>query len=366
MVYSSRLKQAIGCVRLSLEANGLGLQKPDFATHGEHRPEADAPLIMVACSGGRDSMALAAVTHTVCASQGMRCAAVIVDHGLQAGSRQTAERAAKQCRAFGLDTVEIRSITVSPQARRIQGVEAAARDARYEALVAAAHDLGASAVLLAHTRNDQAETVIMGLMRSSGLDAIVGMPRRFRLGGVLFLRPFLDVTRADTTGMCHDLGIEWWDDPTNGDGFDSTHQLPGNLPLRSRVRHDLIPYLQRFSEGDAVGRLADTADLARRDQDFLHALAERVAASSVRFPTVTQALIDVRGLADEHAAIRTRVIAQVLTNLHIPLASRSVEAIDRLITDWHGQGIVSLPREYCAFRRKHVIRVCQDGAHANR
>ena len=148
MVYSSRLRKGIGELRAALESAGLGLQDARFARHGEHAPDVDAPLIMVSCSGGRDSMALAAVAAKTCASLGLRCGAIIIDHQLQQGSAGVARATADRCVALGLDPVRVRAIDV-PDSRGI-GVEAAAREARYHAIVDACSD--ASAVLLAHTK----------------------------------------------------------------------------------------------------------------------------------------------------------------------------------------------------------------------
>ena len=203
MVYSSRLRKGIGELRAALESAGLGLQDARFARHGEHAPDVDAPLIMVSCSGGRDSMALAAVAAKTCASLGLRCGAIIIDHQLQQGSAGVARATADRCVALGLDPVRVRAIDV-PDSRGI-GVEAAAREARYHAIVDACSD--ASAVLLAHTKNDQAETVIIGLLRSAGLDAVCGMNGSFIRDGVRFLRPWLNVTREETTGICEDLRL---------------------------------------------------------------------------------------------------------------------------------------------------------------
>lgn len=87
--------------------------------------------------------------------------------------------------------------------------------------------------------DDQAETVLIGLLRSRGVDALAGMPQVFTRSGATFARPLLTLTRAETTGICEDLGVEYWDDPTNGDAVDG--ELPNDYPLRSRVRHDLLP-----------------------------------------------------------------------------------------------------------------------------
>lgn len=388
MAYSARLRKAVGAVRATLSAVELcDVQAPEFAQHGDHAVAADAPLVLVACSGGRDSMALAAVSHIVCTSMGVRCGAVIVDHGLQAGSERVASEAADRCRALGLDPVIMRNATV--QARG-EGLEAAARQARYDELCAAAHESGAIAVLLAHTMDDQAETVLIGLLRSRGVDALAGMPQVFTRSGATFARPLLTLTRAETTGICEDLGVEYWDDPTNGDAVDS--ELPNDYPLRSRVRHDLLPAIERFAGFNVTRHFAESARLARMDKEYLDQRSDEVmgeAVAAVDWPASSAAvstdapracvagdtndsshgiglMISVKRIAREPEAIRLRVIAHALSQAGVNASAAQIAAIDRLVVDWHGQGGVSLPRGYSANRKKHVIRVCQDGAHANR
>lgn len=388
MAYSARLRKAVGAVRATLSAVELcDVQAPEFAQHGDHAVAADAPLVLVACSGGRDSMALAAVSHIVCTSMGVRCGAVIVDHGLQAGSERVASEAADRCRALGLGPVIMRNATV--QARG-EGLEAAARQARYDELCAAARESGAIAVLLAHTMDDQAETVLIGLLRSRGVDALAGMPQVFTRSGVTFARPLLTLTRDETTGLCEDLGVEYWDDPTNGDAVDG--ELPDDYPLRSRVRHDLLPAIERFAGFNVTRHFAESAQLARMDKEYLDQRSDEVmgeavtavdrpassAAVSTDTPRACAAddtndsghgiglMIGVKRIAREPEAIRLRVIAHALSQAGVNASAAQIAAIDRLVVDWHGQGGVSLPRGYSANRKKHVIRVCQDGAHANR
>ena len=388
MAYSARLRKAVGAVRTTLSAVELcDVQAPEFAQHGDHAVASDAPLVLVACSGGRDSMALAAVSHIVCTSMGVRCGAVIVDHGLQAGSERVASEAADRCRALGLGPVIMRNATV--QARG-EGLEAAARQARYDELCAAAHESGAIAVLLAHTMDDQAETVLIGLLRSRGVDALAGMPQVFTRSGVTFARPLLTLTRDETTGLCEDLGVEYWDDPTNGDAVDG--ELPDDYPLRSRVRHDLLPAIERFAGFNVTRHFAESAQLARMDKEYLDQRSDEVmgeavtavdrpassAAVSTDTPRACAAddtndsghgiglMIGVKRIAREPEAIRLRVIAHALSQAGVNASAAQIAAIDRLVVDWHGQGGVSLPRGYSANRKKHVIRVCQDGAHANR
>ena len=144
------------------------------------------PCVLVACSGGADSLALAAAVAFEAPRAGVRAGLVTVDHGLQPGSAAVAAQVAGLGYELGLDPVEIVPVTVG----RTGGVEAAARDARYAALDAAASALGA-AVLLGHTLDDQAETVLLGLGRGSGPRSIAGM----RVIDGHYLRPLLGLRR---------------------------------------------------------------------------------------------------------------------------------------------------------------------------
>ncbi|PWG60628.1 tRNA lysidine(34) synthetase TilS [Bifidobacterium catulorum] len=372
MTYTPTLRQAIGDVRRNLESIGITRQSPRLREHGDHTPGGDAPLVLVACSGGRDSLALASVTATVCGTLGVRCGAVIVDHALIAGSADVAHEAGERCRGFGMDPVVVRRVVVRPTGA---GTEADARGVRYRALIDTAKELGASAVLLAHTRDDQAETVLLGLLRTVGLDALAGMPTSIERDGVLFSRPFLSLTRAQTTQICETLGVTWWDDPTNGDQADEGG-LSTDLPLRSRIRQALLPYLVHLTGADTVGHLARSAQFAQRDKDYLDSRADRLYRETVTMADGGEtsqgtdggwlARIDARALAGRHAAMRSRVIARTLSECGAGTSSRHVDAIDALVVDWHGQGAVRLSSSHSAFRQGHVILVCHDRVHENR
>ena len=314
------MKAAIGEMRDVLKAHGLGQQSKEFSAHGEHKPHDDAPFVFVACSGGRDSLALAACAQVVCAAWGIRCGAIIVDHHLQDASHKVAQQTAQTCRDLGLEPVLIVDVQVK---ERGQGIEAAAREARYAALVGTARRWHATAVLLAHTKDDQAESILIDLIRAAGTDAFAGMPQTQLFDDVLVLRPLLGITRAQTTRICEDEGLEYWDDPTNGDAVPLETALPASYPLRSRVRHDLMPYLSAFAGCDMVDRLARTARIARRDVEALNQEAERALAQTVEFEGNMRDLqadrladdklganIDARALERWPEAIRYRVIAR--------------------------------------------------------
>ncbi|MEW2327692.1 tRNA lysidine(34) synthetase TilS [Micromonospora chersina] len=285
--------------------------------------------VLVACSGGADSLALAAATAFVAPRLDRRAGLVTVDHGLQPGSAERAERVARWATESGLDPVEVVPVTV---AGRPGGPEAAAREARYAALVAAARRHGAAGVLLGHTRDDQAETVLLALARGAGPRGLSGMPARRELDGVPLLRPLLDVPRDDTREACAALGLTPWADPHNVDP----------AYARSRVRADLLPALVEALGPGVVGNLARTARLLAADTAALDELAG-AALAEVR---AAGGGLSVDGLAALPAAVRTRVLHAWARELGAPpaaLSHRHVAALDALVTDWHGQGPAHLP-----------------------
>jgi len=314
-------------------------------------------LVLVACSGGADSLALAAVTATEARRVGrsvrspgyaVRAGAVVVDHGMQAGSDTVAQTAAARCRGIGLDPVLVRRVTVDAGAG---GPEGAARDARYAALDAAARETGAAAVLLGHTLDDQAESVLLGLARGSGARSLAGMPRRRGP----YRRPFLDLRRAQTEAVCAALGVGYWTDPTN--------LLPGDgaaAPARTRVRGAVVPALEDALGPGVVESLARSADQLRDDADALDALAADLLAAA----TVPRAaeeddgddaglVLDAEALAAAPAALRRRALrAAALAVGCAPGATsaRHVDALDALVVSWRGQGSVHLPGDARALR----------------
>ncbi|MET7470281.1 tRNA lysidine(34) synthetase TilS [Micromonospora sp. NPDC005686] len=285
--------------------------------------------VLVACSGGADSLALAAATAFVAPRLGRPAGLVTVDHGLQPGSAERAEAVAGWARAAGLDPVEVLAVRVDG---RPGGPEAAAREARYEALVAAAHRYDAAGVLLGHTRDDQAETVLLALARGAGPRGLSGMPERRDLDGVPLLRPFLDVARADTRAACAALGLDPWADPHNADP----------AYARARVRSDALPALVDALGPGVVANLARTAGLLAADNAALAALAD-AALPDVR---TEGSGLSVAGLAELPAAVRTRVLhawARELGAAPAALSHSHVAALDALVTAWRGQGPVHLP-----------------------
>lgn len=295
---------------------------------------ADLPpqaLVLVAVSGGADSLALSAATAFVAPRANLRAGAVLVDHGIQAGSAAVAERAAATCRELGLSPVLVVPVEVRATG---DGPEAAAREARYKALSAAADATGAATVLLGHTRDDQAETVLLALARGSGtrsLAAMAGVRDRWR-------RPLLDVSRTTTRAACAALGLTVWQDPHNHDPRFT----------RVRARAILLRLEDELGPGVVAG-LARTAALARDDADALDAWAAEAYATLGGEPD-----LDVQELARLPPALRRRVL---LRAAGVGLTSTQLAAVDALVTDWHGQGEVLLPGGVAAARRDGRLRL---------
>jgi len=279
-------------------------------------------LVLVALSGGPDSLALAAATAFEAAG---RAGAVIVDHGLQGGSAAVADRAADQARALGLDPVIVVAVTVGTDG----GPEAAARDARYRALSDAAASTGARAVLLGHTLDDQAETVLLGLARGSGATSLQGMEQ---VSG-LYRRPLLGIRRSVTEQACVDAGLTAWNDPQNSDPAFT----------RVRVRSTVLPLLEAELGPGVAEALARTAEQLREDADALDHFAEEIVEELADIAEAGISL-PVSALASNPPALRQRLIRlAVQGEFHLSLSRQHTLEVARLVTDWHGQGPLDLP-----------------------
>lgn len=251
---------------------------------------------VIGLSGGPDSLALAAAA----AAEGVDARVVVVDHKLQPGSADVAAQAAAAARGFGL-SVEVVAVEVAGG-----NLEAAAREARYAALRAAAGER--AHVWVAHTADDQAETLLLGALRGnpSGMAAQTGR----------IVRPFLPIRRADTVGACEELGLDPWHDPMNSDpAF-----------RRVAVRTQIIPALSDLLGGDAVPALAAAADRMAADQALIAQLTDLS-------PTT-----DCEELMGDAGAVRRRRLARWLQDNDVPVQGDQLAAIEALVTDWHGQG----------------------------
>lgn len=286
-------------------------------------------LVLVGCSGGADSLALAIGAADMMRRGVIRAGAIVVDHQLQKGSGETAAAAAARCRQLGLDPVEVVAVSVS-RGPGNGGIEAAARDARRAALTDAAARHGAKAVLLAHTLDDQAETVLLGLARGSGARSLAGIKP---VDG-LWRRPLLGLRRADTEAACRAGGLEPYIDPHNSDPKFA----------RVRVRTSALPQLERELGPGIAAALARTAAQLQDDTAALDAWASEI----VRNRNSTAVAFEVEELAGLPRAVRTRVLRLAMIEGGCPpgrLNAGHIDSADLLITNWRGQGAIRLPGE---------------------
>ena len=299
--------------------------------------------VLVACSGGPDSLALAAVAAYF-ARRGhvdghpLTVGAVVVDHQLQEGSGDVAARTVEALQDLGLQPVEIRTVTVAAAG---MGPEAAAREARHSALEAAAAEQGAEAVLLGHTLDDQAEQVLLGLARGSGTRSLAGMrPARAGAGETVLLRPFLGLRRADTEEICAVEELDPWHDPTNSDPAFA----------RSRTRVEVLPHLEEKLGPGVAESLARTAAILQLDADYLEDVAESTYASLVERDGSGLSLPEeaLRALAP---AIRFRVIAKAAADAGGQQPSyRRLLAAEALLRRQGSAGPVELPGGVSVYR----------------
>lgn len=390
------LHRAVAEVRAVLEeAVGAG------AGRAPAPAPARAPRALVALSGGADSLALtvacAVLTGTRAGERLGPVGAAVVDHGLQEGSAEVATAAADTARRLGLTPVTVTRVAVVPTG---DGPEAAARTARRAALARAAtpgtpdvvvRETAAPAtafvretaparpprpsapalVLTAHTADDQAEQVLLGLARGSGTRSLAGIPARGTLpGGVPVARPLLGLTRADTEAICRWAGLTWFEDPHNRDP----------ALLRSRIRTRILPALEDPDAGLGPGvraALARTAALAAEDADALDAWASRElerllrpepapvsgpargADASDGEGTGVVVALDLDGLAALPPAVRRRVIVRAARRAGAEDLSRErVLAVEVLVTDAHRGGGSAGPVELAG----GVLAVREGGA----
>lgn len=274
-------------------------------------------------------MALAAATGFVAGRAALQPSAVIVDHQLQPGSAEVAQRAAAQLEPLGIEPALVRSVTVD----RSGGPEAAARAARYAAIDQVATEIEAATVLLGHTLDDQAESVLLGLTRGSGAGSIKGMST---IRGI-YRRPLLSITRATTRAACDAMGLDYWDDPHNED----------NAFARVRVRQHVMPVLETELGPGVAPALARTAELLQADDEALGGWATEVRLKAQQAHGTDGALaLDVDALAQVPVAVRLRVVRAALLDAGVPggdLRASHLGDVEALVSRWKGQGEVHLP-----------------------
>ena len=282
-------------------------QSPHFLACRRPLRPLSAPAL-IGLSGGPDSLALVAAA----AAEGKNVRALVVDHALQPGSENVAKRAVAQAEALGIPAEVVRvTVDTAPG----ESLEAAARTARYAALSGAAARAGRD-IWVAHTLEDQAETLLLGALRGNP----AGMaPVSVLDAGPRLVRPFLGVRRADTVGACEELGLDVWHDPMNDDP----------AYRRVAVRHSVIPALADLIGGDAIPALARTAERIVADQELVSSLFDLGPTN------------DCSALAATPAPVRRRrILAWLREQGQQTIGGAQLADIERLCTDWHGQGPV--------------------------
>lgn len=278
--------------------------------------------ILIAVSGGADSLALAAGLALESRELSLNLIPIIIDHGLQEGSDQVALAAAEQLRKIGFHQIKIEKVEVEIR----DGLEASARRARYEAFDRVLIEFGAGSIFLGHTLDDQAETVLLGLARGSGTRSLSGMavasPDR------KYLRPLLNVTRIQTVAACSENEIIFWSDPHN-ENVDFT---------RVRIRKNILPLLESELGPGIAEALVRGARIFREDADALDQIAAEYRQSH---PDLI-----VEELAALPVAVRARVLRAAIYAAGAPAGSLTADhlaPVEALVTSWRGQGESSLP-----------------------
>jgi len=278
--------------------------------------------VLVAVSGGADSLALAAALVPESKNLLVNLVGVTIDHQLQKSSGEQAAKVITQLSELGITLVEIVKVNVEI----IDGLEASARRARYAALDAAAEKHNAKLIFLGHTLNDQAESVLLGLARGSGARSLSGMAQCTGK----YCRPLLEITRSETLAACAENQLTPWIDPHNSD----------SQFARVRVRTEALPKLEESIGPGITEALARSADLLRDDADALDGWATQVAAG------LDLADLEIAQLADLPKAVRTRLLRKAIYAAGAPIGSITadhVATVEAFVTSWHGQGACSLP-----------------------
>jgi tRNA(Ile)-lysidine synthase len=288
--------------------------------------------ILFGCSGGADSMALALALFLE--ANGTKVIPLVVDHGLQPGSAQITTQTISKLKEIGYTQIE----SAIAQVKITDGLEASARRARYQIFNQFIDTHQPKYFLLAHTLNDQAESVLLGLARGSGARSLSGMA----LENNIYVRPLLKISRLTTEAACHEGGVEFWSDPHNEDlRF-----------ARVRTRKNVLPNLEENLGPGITEALVRSADLLRDDADALDSFAREY------FAQTDPLNLSVNELERLPRAIRTRVLRLAIYQAGAPSGSLSAEHIngaEALISDWHGQKELSLPGDVKLLRNSGRI-----------
>ena len=288
--------------------------------------------ILFGCSGGADSMALALALFLE--ANGTKVIPLVVDHGLQPGSAQITAQTISKLKEIGYTQIE----TAIAQVKITDGLEASARRARYQIFNQFIDTHQPKYFLLAHTLNDQAESVLLGLARGSGARSLSGMA----LENNIYVRPLLKISRLTTEAACHEGGVEFWSDPHNED----------SRFARVRTRKNVLPNLEENLGPGITEALVRSADLLRDDADALDSFAQEY------FAQTDPLNLSVNELERLPRAIRSRVLRLAIYQAGAPSGSLSAEHIngaEALISDWHGQKELSLPGDVKLLRNSGRI-----------
>jgi tRNA(Ile)-lysidine synthase len=306
-----RLSPAQGLIRLAVRNCLTSNTKP-------------GQKLLVAVSGGADSLALAAACEFEAKKLGLKIAAAVIDHSLQNNSDKVAAQTAKTLTSLGFEEVIVKKVSVG----KAGGPEAAARTARYTALETLRQKTKSHFIVLGHTSSDQAETVLLGLVRGSGSKSLSGMSEKTGL----LLRPLLGIERATTEAFCKDSGIKYWSDPQNKD----------EKFLRVMIRKHVLPFLEKQLGGSVAASLVRTSDQLREDNTYLEAQTDK---SFKKYAKVSGSVIgfDAKALEKLPAAILNRVIKKALDSFGSESSRTHVLAVSDLVLSWHGQKPLALP-----------------------
>jgi tRNA(Ile)-lysidine synthase len=306
-----RLSPAQGLIRLAVRNCLTSNTKP-------------GQKLLIAVSGGADSLALAAACEFEAKKLGVKIAAAVIDHSLQKGSDKVAAQTAETLAALGFEEVVVKKIAVG----KAGGPEAAARSARYTALETLRKKTKSHFIVLGHTSSDQAETVLLGLVRGSGSKSLSGMSEKT---GFL-LRPLLGIERATTEAFCKDSGIKYWSDPQNKD----------EKFLRVMIRKHVLPFLEKQLGGSVAASLVRTSDQLREDNAYLESQADK---SFKKYAKVSGSgiSIDAKALEKLPSAILNRIIKKALDSFGSESSRTHVLAVSDLVLSWHGQKPLALP-----------------------
>lgn len=284
--------------------------------------------VIVAVSGGADSLLLAHCLQLEKSELALSVTAVVIDHQLQAESAYVATAAKSALQKFGIERVEIITVDVVKK----DGIEADARQARYAALNSFADKVSATAIFLGHNEDDLAESVLLGLTQGAGTKSLAGMATY----DGRYIRPLLALSREEVIAACAEAKIEYWSDPHNEDlRF-----------TRVKIRKQVMPMLESELGPGIKSALARSARIFREDSDALDRLTDEI------FATIADpASIEIALLERLPTAVRKRVIRRAAAHLGATrISAEHLGWVDALISQWHGQGEVALPSGVTARR----------------